>query len=373
MSLITCRALGRSFRLHRVLTLTLLLFACPSALADEPLVHCMLMKDWPPYKAPSLQLFRLPDADPVVLASAIREAREHCHFTLASIDIDVSGKIDTLLETAIRKVHTVLMSDDLFQLKLRWPTWGIKMSVKSLGGDVDTALRIARMLRELQAWVWVSEECSSSCVFLLAAGVQRTTLDARVGIHRPYFTNLSAKAPAADVSRTYAEERERIARFLSDMNVPLSLLEAMEATRPERILYLSKNELSLYRLDYHEPIFEERLVARHAAQRGITSAEYRKRSAQGIAICGDPNACEKILGPGGAAAAAWPADALKINQYFECTNNNFRCHEALTWGLSLPEYVKRREKADRCPEMPHAIETDKHLETNCEKETMLAR
>jgi hypothetical protein len=204
----------------------------------------------------------------------INEIRDHCGSSLsASVDIAISGHIDRELEAAIRRLYAALMGDGNFRLRLAWPQPGIRVRVvKSLGGNVERALRIGRMLRDLQASVWVEEECSSSCVFLLAGAVQRSTLAARIGIHRPYFRNLSPMANPSAVSRVYKQHRQRITRFLTDMNVPVSLVDAMDAIPTEQAHYLTRAELKFYRLDEADPAFQERLNARNDALRDITSA-----------------------------------------------------------------------------------------------------
>src|SRR5262249_3581292 len=208
----------------------------------------------------------------------VKEVRDHCSFLSASIDVNVSGQIDGSLEASIRGLHAALRADSVFQLKLAWPQWGIKVRIKSLGGDLDAALRIGRMLRDLQAYVEVEEECSSACVFLLAGAALRGPLEAKIGIHRPYFRKLSTKAAPNAVSRAYKDHRQRIAQFLADMNVPASLLDAMDSVPPEQSRYLTKAELITYRLDGPDRAFEERGTARDAAQCHITLAEMRQRN-----------------------------------------------------------------------------------------------
>src|SRR5262249_12248190 len=181
----------------------------------------------------------------------------------------------------------------------------------------------------------------------------RGPLEAKIGIHRPYFRELSTKADPNAVSRAYKDHRQRVAQFLADMNVPASLLDAMDSVPPEQSRYLTKAELITYRLDGPDRAFEERGTARDAAQCHITLAEMRQRNKDAEAIC-SINECGK------------KADRS------ECFREKIDCLMAVSWGLSLPEYKKREtETAARCPIMPEAIASPQDLETNCEMETML--
>jgi hypothetical protein len=293
----------------------------------------------------------------------INELREHClNFLSASIDINVTGHIDASLEAAIQRLHAALMANKIFRLKLAWPSWGIGVHIiNSPGGDVDVALRVGKMLRDFQAWVSVEEECSSSCVFLLAGATQRIPSDARIGVHRAYYQDLSPTVNPGALSQDYRERRQRVAQFLADMNIPTSLLEAMDAIRPEQMHYLTKAELAAYRLDGTDAVFEERLIARNAAQRGITSAEFRQRTAVAEASC-NKSACDQI-------------DKAQLQAVSECWQRYSDCHMAILWGLSVPEFQKRfNEVRARCPLMPFAITSERDFATggNCEKELMLS-
>lgn len=60
----------------------------------------------------------------------------------------------------------------------------------SPGGNVSAALEMGRLLRRISAHTVVDggASCSSSCIFLLAGGVERNVfLNGRIGLHRPRF------------------------------------------------------------------------------------------------------------------------------------------------------------------------------------------
>jgi Clp protease len=226
-----------------------------------------------------------------------------------------------------------LISDVAFKRRLEWPSTGISVRINSTGGDVNIALQVGRILRELNALVvvFVDGECTSSCVFLLAGGTSRLSLG-RVGVHRPYFSVLSTKLAPAEVSRAYEEQRALIAKFLNDMHIPSSLLDFMEETEPEKTYYLTPAEVTKYQLNGRDPIFDEMQTARQAEMRGITSAQYRERVAEEDTICGTLDSCY--------------SDAKE--QYEQCSSRRLTCIQAVSWGLSIPEYSKRQKDAQRC-------------------------
>jgi hypothetical protein len=213
------------------------------------------------------------------------------------------------------------------------------------------------MIRDLQGHVGVPHpsECVSSCVFLLASGVDRFVFG-RVGVHRPYFTTLSTKLAPGEVSRAYQEQRTQITKYLHDMNVPSSLLDLMDETPPESVHYLTKTELAKYHLNAVDPIFDERRIADNAYVRGLTSAEYRQRLVEEDSICGTIEAT---------------CNSGTSEQTEQCRLQHMTCTQAVSWGLSIPEYLKRQKEAQRCPSFRESASLDAFMA--CIKSAMLGR
>ncbi|MFZ6050282.1 hypothetical protein ACFW0H_29695 [Pseudomonas sp. CR3202] len=114
----------------------------------------------------------------------------------------------------------------------------------SIGGSVAEALRMGRLLRETGFDVMVPSEgvCQGSCVYLLAAG-RNKTVRGYVGIHRPYFAHGdSALADSGAI-------RYNPTAYLKEMNIPLSLLDDMNSTDPTHMRVLTRDELARYRLN----------------------------------------------------------------------------------------------------------------------------
>nr|WP_167394928.1 hypothetical protein [Pseudomonas furukawaii] len=114
----------------------------------------------------------------------------------------------------------------------------------SIGGSVAEAIRMGRLLRETGFEVMVPSDglCQGSCVYLLAAGLKKT-VKGYVGLHRPYFPE-GDSARAAEASGRYSP-----AAYLKEMNIPLSLLDAMHSAEPTRMRVLTRDELDRYRLN----------------------------------------------------------------------------------------------------------------------------
>ena len=148
------------------------------------------------------------------------------------------------------------------------------------GGDVDEAMKMGRWIREKRARVSYQDHCVSACVLVLAAGVRRsfTGADARVGVHRPYFSD------AREMSRTQISERWRaleadIRTYLAEMRVSAAVAELMMSTLPEDMRWLSYKELKELRLLGTDPVQDEFEMAEKARRVRLTTAEFRRRYA----------------------------------------------------------------------------------------------
>ena len=163
---------------------------------------------------------------------------------------------------------------------------GLKVILVSDGGDVDAALAIGRLLRENKAHVSIphNHQCNSSCVFLIAGAVTRLIVG-EVGIHRPYFAELSMDVPVATIRNVREEQVKKIRSFLDEMDIAPQLLDAMLSVPPSEVRYLSKPELQFYRLSITDPTHEEAGAAMFAEVLGISTAEWRRRQAQANQEC----------------------------------------------------------------------------------------
>jgi hypothetical protein len=95
------------------------------------------------------------------------------------------------------------------------------VNLDSIGGDVETALSMGRILRSDRAAAEVRNDgkCFSSCVFVLAAGVNRY-VRGPVGIHRPYAP-IDNLVTAGSQKERYQRLENEVKAYLRSMNIPL--------------------------------------------------------------------------------------------------------------------------------------------------------
>jgi hypothetical protein len=177
----------------------------------------------------------------------------------------------------------------------------IPTALNSNGGDVRAALTLGRLFRDKNAFaiVRIDSECISACVFLLAGATRRLVVG-KVGIHRPYFSELDSGMSFQEVRALRDDLNESIASYFRDVDIPSDLLDEMLSVRPEEVHYLTSAELTRFRLNQMDPTSDELNTARVAEELGITSAELRERKARVLAQCSGffPN----------------------LPEYFECSN-----------------------------------------------------
>ncbi len=130
------------------------------------------------------------------------------------------------------------------------------IALDSPGGSVEDALTIAALIHErgFTTSVAAGALCASSCPLVFAAGKARlATPQSAIGVHQIYAAQLSgdpqaalriAGAAMADAQTTTA----RITRFLAITGVDPSIWVLALETPPDRLYYLTPEELTEYRL-----------------------------------------------------------------------------------------------------------------------------
>lgn len=141
----------------------------------------------------------------------------------------------------------------------------------SPGGDVDSAMRIGRMMRALgfTAIVPSGAQCLSACVLVLAAGTDRI-VEGAVGIHRPYFL----AAPDGDVGTAMLDLEQAARDYFVEMNVPPRLAEDMFSVDPRDMVLLDAEKLRDYRLVGRDIVLREEQALRMAESLGMGRQAY---------------------------------------------------------------------------------------------------
>jgi len=202
-------------------------------------------------------------------ALAIAQQRYPAAFACDEFALDVSNEI---------KAGSLRRFQDRYELCKKSSTYALyspTVYLFSPGGSVTEALAIGRLIRKLKLNVTVWGECFSSCVFILAAGSDKTVDSAaKIGIHRPFLVKTPNENIETAMRRILAESKA----YLAEMNIPEQLADAMFSTPPERLLILTKEQLQFYRLDQMDMAEAEQRALSDAKWLGISRQELMRRT-----------------------------------------------------------------------------------------------
>ena len=139
--------------------------------------------------------------------------------------------------------------------------------LSSEGGDLRAAMQMGRIMRAEGFDAVIREDaiCLSACVFLLAAGVDKT-VDGSVGIHRPYFVSGDPVGITAEIRNLKRLSGE----YFGEMNIPERLAEDMFSVDPGKMRMLTRREMEDYRLDSKDFVAQETDIMRMAQIIGFT-------------------------------------------------------------------------------------------------------
>jgi ATP-dependent protease ClpP protease subunit len=147
----------------------------------------------------------------------------------------------------------------------------------SKGGDGMAGMAIGKLLRSKNAHVFVTGECSSACVFLLASGVVRGAPSFSVGIHQGRIT-MSTDAgvikrevdikedPKASALLAQYEREAKI--YFNQMGISSAFFQAMQDHSTKGVYRLTAEELSFYGLSGFDESYFEKRERFYAQQKG---------------------------------------------------------------------------------------------------------
>ena len=139
---------------------------------------------------------------------------------------------------------------------------GLIVLLDSPGGDGIAAMKIGEILRANKAHVFVTGQCASACIFVLASGVVRGAPAYTVGIHRGRITKSDENAKILEEIdiKTNPQARELLERFekavpvyFAQMGMPPELFQAMQSHQFKGVYRLSNEEITFYGLTGFEP------------------------------------------------------------------------------------------------------------------------
>ena len=176
----------------------------------------------------------------------------------------------------------------------------------SNGGDIDAAMDLGRMLRDLGVFTLVgkTDQCLSACVFAFMGG-ERRSVAGRLGIHRPFFPYTQ---DLPDRPARFRHLQRTLKAYIEEMDFPTSLYEAVMLVPPESMKFLAPAELKSFYLEGISPSSEDRADAAAARRLDLSMFEYLKYKAKAPAcafLVGDPDRCDgkaqDVAASGGAA------------------------------------------------------------------------
>jgi hypothetical protein len=115
------------------------------------------------------------------------------------------------------------------------------------GGDVDEAMKIGRLFRKYLVSTMAiphslkdkeeDDPCASACALIWFGGVNRT---GKVGLHRPYTDDPRFKGLSPEeASRSYRQMLSNVTNYLTEIEVPKSIIEIVENTSSGDIHWVS--------------------------------------------------------------------------------------------------------------------------------------
>lgn len=151
-----------------------------------------------------------------------------------------------------------------------------RVHIGSLGGDLAEAIAIGRWIRQNRLGVVTYVECSSACIWILAAGLTRDSLLSTLRIHRPYFIAEDGISAGQKLAKLLQESKV----YFSEMGVPPELAERMFSTPPDEAISLTREQISYYRLNQDDMGYQEESDLASAKRLGISRDELVARQQQ---------------------------------------------------------------------------------------------
>ena len=214
------------------------------------------------------------------LSPAQAETRSFCDKDITICTAHLEGAISTADVSAFRDIATKVAAHSANSQR------PLLVDLNSKGGDIRSAMEIGKILRQIPISVAIvssDDVCESACVFVLA-GASARSVRGKIGIHRPYSTT-TAITQYQDRQREFTKLGREIKDFLDQMNIPASLYDEIMRIPPEKIKFLSKDELQRFGLAQNDPAFQDSIDSDNARSYGLSKTEYLTRKAQAYNIC----------------------------------------------------------------------------------------
>ncbi len=202
-------------------------------------------------------------------------------------DVDDNGSCEFSIS-----ITSVITTDTAARFEKALARWDQKerlfIKLNSRGGDVATAMKIGRIIRNSRGHTMVegNATCASACVLLFAAGVSRVVFEGgKIGIHRPALAAVPHESDMPTVKAAADRTADELLAYAAEMNISRRLIDDMLTVSPENIRWLSAEDRQGYGLGLLDPVYEEAAALDGAKKYGITPGEYRRRDALAQSVC----------------------------------------------------------------------------------------
>ena len=154
---------------------------------------------------------------------------------------------------------------------------GLIILLDSAGGDGVAAMEIGRLLRKANAHVFVTGQCASACILVLASGVVRAAPAYSIGVHRGRITVSDANAKIlkeVDINTNPAAKRllenfeKTVPVYFSEMGMPPDLFMVMQSHEYKGVYRLSSEEIVFYGLSGFDPDYLSKRAQQFAEFKG---------------------------------------------------------------------------------------------------------
>ena len=142
----------------------------------------------------------------------------------------------------------------------------------SPGGDIQEAVKIARLVKGVYAHAWVGKAtgaCASACFFIFASGADRMATPGTLGIHRPYVHPRQLASLSPSQAEALQNDLFRQARsYLQELQIPTSIIDTMFQRASSEVYWLSYAEL-WKQIGCRSPWYEQFLMGRCGLDKSV--------------------------------------------------------------------------------------------------------
>ena len=168
-----------------------------------------------------------------------------------------SNSLDT---TRVIRIEGVITKDTFLEIQKDLMNWknfdpipaGLIVLLNSPGGDGKSAMQIGKILRQHNAQAFVTGQCESACVFILASGVVRAANTGSVGVHAGRLTITKSNGEVVkeiDASQSLENSfkltsfNSEVNQYLSDMGIRNGLIDVMLSHQTKQTYKLTEFEM----------------------------------------------------------------------------------------------------------------------------------